>query len=114
MFTRASSLAGLQADEVHHQTMRDDESWRWSAGEIVSRIAARQVSACEVAESSLNHIAKLNPTLNAICTVTPEVAMEQARAVDARLSAGYPPRRLDGVLYTVKDNIPVKGVLSTY
>jgi Asp-tRNA(Asn)/Glu-tRNA(Gln) amidotransferase A subunit family amidase len=94
--------------------MRDNESWRWSAGEIVSRIATRQVSACEVAESALSRIAKINPTINAICTVTPEVAMEQARAVDARLCAGYPARPLEGVPYTVKDNIPVKGILSTY
>ena len=94
--------------------MSDDESWRWSAGEIVSRISARQVSACEIAEVSLNQIEKLNPTINAICTVTPELAMAQARAVDARLSAGYPARPLEGVPYTVKDNIPVKGVRCTY
>src|SRR5215218_929012 len=52
--------------------------------EIVKAIKAREVSPVEVVETCLQRIATLNPSLNAVVTVAPDV-MERARAAEAAM-----------------------------
>jgi amidase len=83
------------------------------ATEIVRLIAAREVSATEIAEASLERIARLNPPIGAYVTVTAEGALAQAKAVDARIAAGEDPGLLGGVPLSIKDLTPVEGVRMT-
>ncbi len=94
--------------------MPGSEASTWSAGEISARVAARQVSVSEVVAAFLHRAQEVNPVLNAICTFTAEHAVAAARRADERLASGHPVRPLEGVPYTVKDNIPVAGVRCTY
>lgn len=85
-----------------------------SALEIRSAILEKEISAEEVMVSTLARMSKLQPSLNAFVTETPESALESARAADAALASGEPPGPLHGVPISVKDLINVGGVRTTF
>ena len=62
---------------------------------------------------SLERIVRLNPPLNAVISVREE-AVEEARALDARVAGGQDPGPLAGVPLLVKDMEDVEGAPSTY
>jgi Asp-tRNA(Asn)/Glu-tRNA(Gln) amidotransferase A subunit family amidase len=47
-------------------------------------IAAKEVKPSEVMQAVLNRIDKVNPQINAFCTVDPDRAMAEAREADKR------------------------------
>lgn len=85
-----------------------------SALEIRSAILEKEISAEEVMVSTLAKMSKLQPSLNAFVTETPESALESARTADAALASGEPPGPLHGVPISVKDLINVGGVRTTF
>jgi aspartyl-tRNA(Asn)/glutamyl-tRNA(Gln) amidotransferase subunit A len=80
---------------------------------VVRAVAARQVSAEEVARAHLDRIAARDGSLGAYLHVTPERALAQARRVDAALAAGGAPPPLAGVPVAVKDILDIAGVPTT-
>ncbi|HCA23067.1 MAG TPA: Asp-tRNA(Asn)/Glu-tRNA(Gln) amidotransferase GatCAB subunit A, partial [Pseudomonas sp.] len=56
--------------------------------EIAKGLEAKQFSAEELTRSLLARIEQLDPQLNSFITVTPEQAVAQAQAADARRAAG--------------------------
>ena len=85
-----------------------------SALDLGRMIRARELSPVEIATAVLERIERLNPTLNAYLTPTPELALEGARAAEARLLAGELRGPLDGIPVSIKDLEPVAGVRCTY
>lgn len=83
-----------------------------SATKLAELIRARSVSPVEVVEGFLRRIDELNPRLNAIVTLAPDV-LEQARASEARIMRGEPLGPLEGVPLTVKDTIDTAGLRTT-
>ena len=75
-------------------------------------IRQREVSPVEVAEAHLERIARLNPALNAIVTISPDV-VERARDAEAALLRGDQVGALHGVPVTVKDTIDTAGLRTT-
>jgi Asp-tRNA(Asn)/Glu-tRNA(Gln) amidotransferase A subunit family amidase len=75
----------------------------YSLTELVELIRKREVSAVEVVEAHLAQIERLNPGLNAIVTVAPNV-LDQAGRVDGDLG---------GLPITIKDTIETAGIRST-
>ncbi len=61
----------------------------------------------------LNRIEQLDGQVGAFLSVCNQRALEKARALDAKRAAGQPVGRLAGVPIAIKDNIHVKGELST-
>ncbi len=57
-------------------------------GELADLLARRQVSSVELTQHFLARIARLNPALNALITLTAERALGEAAAADRRRSAG--------------------------
>lgn len=89
------------------------ELWRLGAVEVARRVRDREVSAREVTESVLTRIEAVNPSVNAIATVTAESARAAAAAADCRAAAGEPLGPLHGVPITVKINVDVAGEPTT-
>jgi amidase len=65
-----------------------------------------------VAESYLEKISELNPSLNAVVTVAPDM-MERARAAEAAVMRGERLGALHGVPVTIKDTIETAGLRTT-
>jgi Asp-tRNA(Asn)/Glu-tRNA(Gln) amidotransferase A subunit family amidase len=81
--------------------------------ELAGAIRERRASAEELMGMSLERIVRLNPPLNAVISVREE-AVEEARALDARVAGGQDPGPLAGVPLLVKDMEDVEGAPSTY
>ena len=75
---------------------------------IAEMIRRREVSPVEVAEAHLRRIDELNPSLNAIVTVAPDV-IDRARAAQDAPAQG----ELHGVPITIKDTIETAGLRTT-
>ncbi len=83
-----------------------------SLSAIGRMIRQREVSPVEVAKAHLERIARLNPALNAIVTIAPDL-VERARAAEAALLQGDDVGALHGVPVTVKDTIDTAGLRTT-
>lgn len=84
-----------------------------SAGELARMIRAREVSAREVVAAHIERIEEVNPALNAVVQITADQALRDADVADRKLAGGEDVGPLHGVPFTVKDNIPVAGVVMT-
>lgn len=88
--------------------------WQYaSATDAARAIQSKQVSSLELTKLMLDRIAKLNPKINAIVTVTAEEALLRAKEADAALAKGKVWGPLHGVPCTIKDTFEIKGVLTT-
>ncbi|HEY6659896.1 MAG TPA: amidase, partial [Pyrinomonadaceae bacterium] len=79
---------------------------------IAELIRKRKVSSVEVAEAHLERISRLNPVLNAIVTLAPDV-MERARDAERAVMSGEPLGALHGIPLTIKDTIDTAGLRTT-
>ena len=84
-----------------------------SASELRRRIAAREVTVVEYVEACLERVAQLNPTLNAIVTLNPDV-LQDAAQLDRRIKKGEDPGPLCGLTVGIKDVTPVAGLRTTF
>jgi Asp-tRNA(Asn)/Glu-tRNA(Gln) amidotransferase A subunit family amidase len=84
-----------------------------AAWQIREAITARQVSAAEVAAHLLSRIEALDARLNSFFTLSPEVALDQAKAIDQRIGRGEPVGPLAGVPVSIKDQLWTGGIRTT-
>lgn len=91
----------------------DDLCFR-SATELARAIRSGELSAREVLEAHLAQIARWNPVVNAIVTLTHERAYERAAAADEALARGDEPGVLHGLPIAHKDLVDTAGVRTTY
>jgi aspartyl-tRNA(Asn)/glutamyl-tRNA(Gln) amidotransferase subunit A len=77
---------------------------------MAAEIRARRLSPVEVTQAVLERMERLEPTLHAYCTPTPELAMETARRVEAAIVGGQQVGPLAGVPVAVKDLICTRGI----
>jgi aspartyl-tRNA(Asn)/glutamyl-tRNA(Gln) amidotransferase subunit A len=83
-----------------------------SAAEIAHAVNAKEVSALEIAEAMIPHVAAVDEHLGAYLTLTPDLMREAARKTDARIAAGERPL-LAGVPTAIKDNMALLGTRTT-
>lgn len=77
------------------------------------RLKEKEISCEELTGRYLQAIEKDNAALNAYVRVTPDTALEAARAVDKKIAAGEEIGILEGIPMTLKDNISTDGIPTT-
>src|SRR5258707_13451153 len=80
---------------------------------IRAGLLAKKFSAEELTRQSLAYAETENPKTNAYLTLSPERALNAARAVDAKIANGEDPGPLAGVPIAVKDVILTRGLRTT-
>ncbi len=84
-----------------------------SMAELAVLLRSRQISAVETAAEYFDKIEKEDGKIGAYLTVTKEIALRQAEAIDQKRAAGEELPPFAGVPAAVKDNICVAGVRMT-
>ncbi|MFM0729626.1 amidase [Paraburkholderia sediminicola] len=88
--------------------------WKYkSAWEMAAALAAREISACELAEAAIARIESLDAKLNAVCVRDFDRARDAARAADDALATGE-RRPLLGIPLLVKESFNVAGLPTTW
>jgi aspartyl-tRNA(Asn)/glutamyl-tRNA(Gln) amidotransferase subunit A len=80
------------------------------ATDLVSRIRSKALSPVEVTRAVLERIERVNPKVNAFCTVTADAALAAARAAEGAVMKGERLGPLHGVPVSIKDLALVKDV----
>lgn len=81
-----------------------------NASELSNMLDAKEISSVELLRSVFERIDEVEDKVCAYITQTRELALEQAKAVDAKRAAGEKLSPLAGIPLAVKDNIGVNGV----
>jgi aspartyl-tRNA(Asn)/glutamyl-tRNA(Gln) amidotransferase subunit A len=81
--------------------------------EAAKLIAGKSLSPVELTQQCLARIEAIDPTINAFILVTPERALADARAAEARVMSGTAKGILDGIPIAHKDIYNTAGIATT-
>ncbi len=82
--------------------------------ELGLKLRRHQLSPVELAEAYLERLERIGPELNAVTTITRELALEQARAAEREIAAGKYRGPLHGIPYGAKDLLATRGIRTTW
>ena len=94
--------------------MQNEDLCFLSATEQSGLIRSKKISASQLIRAHLDQIERLNPTLNAIVTLTAESAMAEAESADKKIAANEALGVLHGLPVAHKDLFLTKGVRTTF
>ncbi len=77
-------------------------------------VETRQVKPSELTELYLSRLAKYDPILHCVVSLTPELARAQAREADNEIAAGRYRGPLHGIPFGLKDLFAVRGTRTTW
>lgn len=80
--------------------------------EALAKLKSGEISAVDLTQAHLERIDALEPQVQAYLTITPESALEQARAADAARAQGE-DKPLLGIPLAIKDVLSTRGVETT-
>ncbi|HEX6512786.1 MAG TPA: Asp-tRNA(Asn)/Glu-tRNA(Gln) amidotransferase subunit GatA [Chloroflexota bacterium] len=81
--------------------------------EAARLLRRREISSVELTSATLARIERLESRIKAFVTVTPELALEQARQADKALASGHDQPDLLGIPVALKDVLVTEGVRTT-
>lgn len=90
--------------------MTDNDLCGMSATELLPRLKSGEIKSATLMRAVLDRVNRLDGKTNGITHVDPDLAMAEAEARDAALSAGEAPSALHGIPVSVKDLLKVKGL----
>ena len=85
----------------------------WTTTDQVAAIRRRELGSAELLDAQLARIERLDPQVNAVCTLSVDDARARAVAADEATANGRSWGALHGVSITVKDAIATAGIRST-
>ena len=83
-----------------------------TVSQALEKLKSREISATELTRAYLDRIEKYGTKLNCYITITPERALADAAASDARYASGA-PLPLDGIPIGMKDLFATRGIRTT-
>ncbi len=86
----------------------------WPVTKLAELIRTGQVTAVELTEMYLGRLRRHGPTLEAVITLTDDLALRQARRADAELAAGHYRGPLHGIPWGAKDLLSTEGYRTTW
>ncbi|CAN5471855.1 amidase [soil metagenome] len=86
----------------------------YSVMQLASLIKNKKISSVELTQFFLDRLKKWGDTLECVITLTPDLAMQQAKAADELLKKGVYLGPLHGIPYGLKDLFAVKGYKTTW
>ncbi|MCJ7435720.1 MAG: Asp-tRNA(Asn)/Glu-tRNA(Gln) amidotransferase subunit GatA [Anaerolineales bacterium] len=89
--------------QLHNLTIR----------EIHQSLITKKISSVELTQATLQRAHEIDPTIKSYVTITDDVALEQAKQADKRISKGENITLLTGIPFAVKDCISTRGVRTT-
>ncbi|MFA4817653.1 MAG: Asp-tRNA(Asn)/Glu-tRNA(Gln) amidotransferase subunit GatA [Parcubacteria group bacterium] len=81
--------------------------------ELHEKLVNKEITAIELAQQYFDRIAEKDKDIFAYLTPTKDLALEQAKKVDSKISAGEKIGILEGIPGAIKDNICVRGIRTT-
>ena len=85
----------------------------WTTTEQIAAIATGELGSVELLDAQLARIERLDPQVNAVCTLAVDAARDRAVAADEATANGQSWGPLHGVPVTIKDAIATAGIRST-
>jgi aspartyl-tRNA(Asn)/glutamyl-tRNA(Gln) amidotransferase subunit A len=85
-----------------------------TVAEVAPLVRSRQLSPVALAEASLERLRDDGKALNAVATLTPERALEEARAAEREIAAGRHRGPLHGIPYGAKDLLATRGIATEW
>lgn len=93
--------------------MDNQEMCRMTAMQLRQAIKARKLSPVEVMDAVLERIDRINPKINAYCTLVPESARAEAMKAERKVMKGELLGPLHGVPVSIKDLSFTQGIRTT-
>ena len=93
---------------------RDSEIAFASVAQLSRWIETRQLSSVRLTQIYLKRLQRFDPKLKCVITLTPELALKQAKAADAEISTGKYRGPLHGIPWGAKDLLDTAGIATTY
>ena len=87
--------------------------YQMRASTLSKMIRSKEISALELTNSVFSRIRAVEPKIQAYVTLCEESAIEAAKLVDKKISAGEKISPIAGISVAVKDNICTKNLLTT-
>lgn len=85
-----------------------------AARELAALVRAKRISPVELAHLYLERLERLDPLLRCVVTLTPELALKQARSAEDEIVKGKYRGPLHGLPYAIKDLFATRGVPTTW
>ncbi|EAU66717.1 glutamyl-tRNA(Gln) amidotransferase subunit A [Stigmatella aurantiaca DW4/3-1] len=119
------ALPGLKTGPARNRFVRSkntagplpskDEDIAFAPVTALSRwIESRALSSERLTSLYLERLRRLDPQLKCVITLTPELALQQARRADAEIAAGRYRGPLHGIPWGAKDLVDTAGIATTY
>jgi len=81
--------------------------------EAASLIERHAISPVELTQAYLDRAEALNPQISAYISITADIALTQARAMEAEIAAGHSRGKLHGIPFALKDIFSTAGITTT-
>jgi aspartyl-tRNA(Asn)/glutamyl-tRNA(Gln) amidotransferase subunit A len=94
--------------------MPGEEIFYLSVSELAKRIESKKLSPVALTQAFLERSQKFGPRFKAYALLTPEIALEQAKAAEKEIQRGHYRGPLHGIPYAAKDLLAVKGLPTTW
>ncbi|MFI3166592.1 MAG: Asp-tRNA(Asn)/Glu-tRNA(Gln) amidotransferase subunit GatA [Bacillota bacterium] len=86
---------------------------QYTLSEVQKMLRSKEVSSVELTKAYQENIANEESEIGAYITLTPEIALESAKKVDAKIANGEEIAPLAGIPCAIKDNMSTRGVKTT-